>query len=170
MLKGNPSRRPVVVAPTETLAPDVAKAPKHLSAAGRNIWDRLAPDLVRAKILRVTDRELFALLVDALEDFYSATSLLKKQGLSYVSSSPHTPEMRRLNPLYLIKDRSRREAIRIMNMCGMSPVSRTAVFAHLAREAGGQVHDALPANAAPPEEAGLFDDADDMIKPVGALN
>lgn len=167
-LKGNPSHRPLAVAPTDLLGP--MAAPKHLTAADKKIWNRIAPDLVRAKILRETDRELFALLVDALRDFYEATKHIKANGLTYESSSPHTARMLRINPVYLVKDRSRREAIRIMQMCGMSPVSRTAVFAHLAREAGGQVRDELPANAAPPEEQGLFEEGEDDMRPVGALN
>lgn len=168
-LKGNPSKRPLAVAPADVLGP--MAAPKHLGSEERKIWNRIAPDLIRAKILRETDRELFALLVDALHDFYQATKQLKAEGLSYESTSPHSPMMRRLNPVYLIKDRSRREAIRIMTMCGMSPVSRTAIFAHLARQAGGPVTDELPGDAKPAEEQRLFeDDGEDQMSPVGALN
>ncbi|MEQ8251566.1 MAG: phage terminase small subunit P27 family [Oceanibaculum nanhaiense] len=136
--KGNPGRRSHARTP-DTLAPAKLTAPKELTKAAKEIWDRTAAPLARINFLRETDRAAFARYCHHLAEWWVLTRQLRKDGLTYVTTSNHGT-MKRLNPDFVARQRIEDRLETLEDRFGLTPAARQQILQRLA--------------AAPPPAAG----------------
>lgn len=153
--QGNPGRRRVVRPAHETPALSLSP-PKDLPAAAKRVWQALAPELIRMKLLRLTDVGAFSRYCEHLARWAELTKQLRKDGETYVTESAHGT-MRRICPEFQVRDRleSRLEALE--DRFGLTPSSRQQVLRQLSivipQQQGGDLLDRAAApveNQAPP--------------------
>lgn len=134
--RGNPGRRkrrtafadavPVLAAEGPEAAP-----PPQLSEPARQVWQALAPELARLKLLRTTDGQAFARYCDTLARYWEVTRELDKLGDTYVSKSQHGT-LHRLRPQFIVQDRLARRLIDLEDRFGLSPAARQRILLQLA--------------------------------------
>ena len=154
---GNPSRRkrPVVAGLGEA-----GEAPKQLDALAKRVWEHLAPELVRMKLLRATDAQGFARYCEAVVRYWSVTERLGTAGETYETDSAHG-KMQRVNPLFIVQDRLAKRLVDLEDRFGLSPRARQQIFLSLAATTAPQ----LPFEKKPEETA----PAPEAESPVGFL-
>src|SRR5690606_3619285 len=123
----------------DTLAPAKLTAPKELTKAAKEIWDRTAAPLARINFLRETDRAAFARYCHHLAEWWTLTRQLRKDGLTYVTTSNHGT-MKRLNPDFVARQRIEDRLETLEDRFGLTPAARQQILQRLA--------------AAPPPAAG----------------
>lgn len=130
--KGNPGRRKIVTTPDA--APQMGnRPPEELWAAGKRIWNQLAPDLMALKFLRSTDRPAFTRYCEHLAKWWELTRDLRKEGETYMSKSEHNPDgMMRVNPKFLIRERIEKRLEALEDRFGLSPAARQQILQRLA--------------------------------------
>ncbi len=127
--QGNPGHRPL-----STAAHDVpglkASAPKGLPVAARRIWEELAPELGRMKLLRSTDFGAFSRYCEHLARWVALTKDLRKKGETYVTESAHGT-MERVRPAFLVRDRLESRLESLEDRFGLSPSARQQLLQRL---------------------------------------
>lgn len=165
--KGNPGKRRVGAAP-DTLEPLGLKPPRELDAAGRAMWNAMAPELDRNKFMRATDRQAFARYCDTLARYWEASSKLrkggKKTGVVYETTSAHG-SLLRLNPWFHVQERLSRRLTELEDRFGLNPMARQQILLRLA-SAGPQGQ--LPLGS-PDEPAADGQQVDPRQSPIGIL-
>jgi P27 family predicted phage terminase small subunit len=167
--QGNPGRRPIHHAPD---LPGLSlQPPKDLPAAARRIWEALAPELSRLKLLRATDLGAFARYCEHLARWAELTKALRKSGETYVTQSAHGT-MRRIDPNFMVRDRIEGRLHELEDRFGLTPMARQQLLQKLAiaplpqtpagndlfgTQPEGEAPDAPPAPATlPPSPVGLL--------------
>jgi P27 family predicted phage terminase small subunit len=74
VLRGDRESRINRKAPTPTA--ETVRPPIALSSGAREVWDRLAPDLVEKKVLTAWDADLFVVFCEATARFYECSKHL----------------------------------------------------------------------------------------------
>lgn len=154
--KGNPGRRALPSPQDEReqalAAGGVGVAPPDwLSAGGREIWSRLAPKLMKLKLLQQWDVETFARYCHKFALWIEYHKKMSTEGYSYQVSTNHG-EWVRLHPLFNAADRLDRTLQADEQKFGLNPADRQRIIAGAA------------ALASPPP-GDLF--ANDQMRPAG---
>lgn len=126
--KHGPEKAPGI-APIEQLRGAGETPPDWLLGLARKIWTEIVPALSRSRLMRETDRMEVAVYCQDAADFISASLQLRHEGRTYQTSSPHTEDMRRLNPLVLVADRASRRLMARASTLGLNAMSRTQLLA-----------------------------------------
>jgi P27 family predicted phage terminase small subunit len=125
-LAGNPGQRPVPAADIEPTGP-LGPPPDHLDAEGRQVWDTLGPELVKATGAGNLDRLLFAGLCSAWSHHVHAERSVQRHGRvieirdanGVVKSAGPSPDFRvSLQALDVVK--------RMVSDFGLSPGARAS--------------------------------------------
>ena len=161
--KGNPGKRPISASSTE--ATDLKRiAPKELSTAARKIWDQLAPELVRLRFLKESDRAAFSRYCEYFSRWWELTAILAKEGDSYWTESLHG-KMQRINPNFQIRDRLEQRLQSLEDRMGLNPAARQQIMQRLAALPAGGLFDRATTNG----EGEQLSSAVAIPSPVGAL-
>lgn len=170
--QGNPGHRPL-----STAAHDVpglkASAPKGLPVAARRIWEELAPELARMKLLRSTDFGAFSRYCEHLARWGALTKDLRKNGETYTSKSAHG-ELERVRPAFLVRDRLESRLESLEDRFGLSPSARQQLLQRLSMapplpQQPGLFGDDAAQQSAPSPDAPSIPPAP-AASPVGLLN
>lgn len=129
--KGNPSRRPVRTASLAELPALGAEAPVELGEAAQAIWEKIAPELARMKLLRETDAGAFARYCDLLARYWAISGSLAHGEETYETDSAHGKMLRtrpELTQMILLA----RRLEGLEDRFGLSPAARQAILMRLA--------------------------------------
>lgn len=164
VLRGNPGKRkpqveappllvrvPVRVEPLER-AP---RCPTRMPAEGRECWQALAPELVRARILTALDVTLFEGLCVAYARARQADAIIEREGTTQTTASGYVAA----HPAVAMSRQSWTWVRELAAAFGLSPVSRARVTAEPStREADADAAFLFGGTASPPtpptDEAG----------------
>lgn len=94
------------------------EAPRHLTEVEASIWREMA--IVYAADIKESDRELFALLVDATVTYRDAKKRVRDVGL-LVNTKAGNPIQ---NPYYALMRDARESSLYILQQLGLTPLSR----------------------------------------------
>ena len=127
LVKGNPGKRAL---PKSEPKPDVGAParPEWLSESAAEVWDRLAPELVRLKVLTVADEIALALLCDAYAEFIAARQAVGGQAV-YETETMQGTLMKRSHPAVAQASDAWRRVLAAASEFGLSPASRSKVTA-----------------------------------------
>ena len=126
--KGNPGRRPVGSDPVDTSQTGGVAPPVWLKGEGLKVWNRLAPNVARLKLLTPVDAESFARYCRNLSRWLKMQDVLDKEGETYESESAHG-KLKRAHPAFLIGDRLARLLESQEAVFGLNPAERQRIFA-----------------------------------------
>ena len=137
--KGNPGRRPIGDDPVivqlqegetaeRALRVISVSPPKSLKGEALQIWKRLAPQLVRLKLLVPIDAETFGRYCRNFARWEKMQRILDSEGETYESVSQHGT-LKRAHPAYLIADRLERQLLAAEANFGLNPAERQRIFA-----------------------------------------
>jgi P27 family predicted phage terminase small subunit len=167
--KGNPGRRPIVpegVAPG--LSDDVlSSAPDWLSATGREVWNRIAPDLVQMRLLSRPDVPTFGRYCEWFAHWLTANAALNAGSLVVTTTSEHV-EMDRLNKNLQAALLIEKRLVDIEDRFGLNPANRQRIFAQ--RAAGGANAGTASLPFDKPSEAAAMPSPPSRESPIGLLN
>jgi len=133
--RGNPGRRPMGKVDVEVVATARMQPPAMLKGAAATVWKNLAPDLIKANILRVSDVGAFARYCQAFADYWRITKRIAKRPLVYESESKHGT-LRRIEPLFMIQERLSRRLESIEDRFGLNPAARQQLMMRMAGAQG----------------------------------
>lgn len=120
-----PTATPVEYTAIEKLPPP----PPDLSTDMQMVWNTLAGELMRAKILKAVDMMTFEILVRAIGDYRAAVENLDGKPMVVVSKGRPVA-----NPYVKIKQKSAEMIVKLCAHFGFSPLWRTRLL-QLEREA-----------------------------------
>ncbi len=127
--KGNPGRRPIGADPVASGAATGGVAPPAwLKKDALKVWERLAPNVARLKLLTPVDAESFARYCKNLSRWLKMQDVLDKEGETYESESAHG-KLKRAHPAFLIGDRLARLLETQEAVFGLNPAERQRIFA-----------------------------------------
>lgn len=127
--KGNPGKRRIGADPVADLAATGGVAPPEwLKKDGLRVWNRLAPNVTRLKLLTPVDAESFARYCRNLARWLKMQEVLDKDGEVYESESAHG-KLKRAHPAFLIADRLGRLLEAQESSFGLNPAERQRIFA-----------------------------------------
>jgi P27 family predicted phage terminase small subunit len=128
--KGNPGKRRVGADPVQPLANAAGGVlpPVWLKKGGLKVWQRLAPNVARLKLLTPVDAESFARYCRNLDRWLRMQEILDNEGETYESESTHG-KLKRVNPAFLIGDRTARLLETQEALFGLNPAERQRIFA-----------------------------------------
>lgn len=128
--KGNPGRRPAAPKGDQagelTLPPVKSAAPRHLKGKPLEIWNRIAPDLVRMNLLRETDHNALAVYCETVAAYRAATNKLKNTSKVYWTKSNHGM-LQRINPWFVVQQRLVKAMLDYEDRFGLSPAMRQRI-------------------------------------------
>lgn len=123
------SRRPVGADPKVDHSQTGGVAPPvWLKRDGLKVWNRLAPNVARLKLLTPVDAESFARYCRNLARWLKMQDVLDKEGAVYESESAHG-KLKRAHPAFLIGDRLARLLEQQEAVFGLNPAERQRIFA-----------------------------------------
>ena len=125
LIEGNPSRRPFNKNEPKP-APVIPKCPRHLNAAAKVEWKRIAKTLHKLGLLTEIDGGQLALYCQAWGRWVEAEAALKKNGT--VIKSPKTGWQVK-SPYLMVANKAMEQMQRALSEFGMSPASRARVQA-----------------------------------------
>lgn len=129
VLEGNPGRRPLPVNEPKP-APIAPRCPAWLSKEAKKEWRRIAPLLMRLKLLTQVDMSTLAAYCHSYAQLIAAEAYLSKHGLGY--AIPHLNEEGKLVgmrtgewPQVRTARKCKEEIATFSAMFGLSPVDRS---------------------------------------------
>lgn len=129
-LCGSRTRKKAVAAPVEAPpavpvpASDVPLPPAWLTDdIATSEWVRLAPDLMKMRVLTPMDSVNLAMLCQATAAYVKAQQVIAEKGATYTTTSKHG-EMDRVRPEVKIAAESEKTILRITKEFGLAPLSR----------------------------------------------
>ena len=125
LIEGNPSRRPFNKNEPKP-APVIPKCPRHLNAAAKVEWKKIAKTLHKLGLLTEIDGGQLALYCQAWGRWVEAEEALKKHGT--VVESPKTGWQVK-SPYLMVANKAMEQMQRALSEFGMSPASRARVQA-----------------------------------------
>ena len=126
--KGNPGKRRMAADTAATLAVAGVAPPAWLKSGGLNVWNRLAPNVARLKLLTPVDAESFGRYCRNLDRWLKMQDILDVEGETYESESNHG-KLKRAHPAFLIGDRLARLLESQESVFGLNPAERQRIFA-----------------------------------------
>lgn len=131
-------------------------------------WRAIVPQLSRLKLMRTTDREGMVRYCLRLADWYRVRAELDRPleeggGEVYETETRHG-NMRRINPLFMVRERLEKGLIEYEDRFGLNPVARQRILQAMAAS-----QPALPLDAPPAPAEGAGEPAAAQPSPVGAL-
>lgn len=128
--KGNPGKRRIGADPSTTAgsAAGGVLPPVWLKEGGLKVWQRLAPNVARLKLLTPVDAESFARYCRNLDRWLRMQDILDTEGETYESESAHG-KLKRAHPAFLIGDRLARLLEAQESVFGLNPAERQRIFA-----------------------------------------
>lgn len=127
--KGNPGKRRAAPDAAVTLAATSGVAPPDwLKGEALKVWNRLAPNVARLKLLTPVDAEAFGRYCRNLARWLRMQDLLDQEGETYESESQHG-KLKRAHPAFLIGDRLARLLEAQEAVFGLNPAERQRIFA-----------------------------------------
>jgi P27 family predicted phage terminase small subunit len=121
---GNPGhRKPNKSEPV--LAPSLPQPPEHLTEAAVEEWNRVAPELYKARVLTDADRMGLAAYCQAYADWVNARGEIEISGYVITTEKGNVIQ----SPWVGIANRAMANFMRIAAEFGMTPSSRTRVSA-----------------------------------------
>lgn len=166
-LKGNPGKRRKAAALPPAQAGTIAP-PAKLTGASRDVWERLAPELVRMNFLRQTDAQAFARWCDAVVRYWKVSEELRKTGETYTSTSAHG-ELQRINPLFVVEERLAKRLESLEDRFGLNPAARQTIMLRLS-QTQPQLPLALPKGEGAGEAAEAAREMEVAPSPIGILS
>lgn len=122
-LRGNPGRRPLPVNEPEPSGLEEVDPPAHLSTEAKREWRRLAPELIRLRLLTVADFAAFTGYCSAWSDFIEADRVLRRDGI--VTKGKEGQPVR--SPWFLVKARAIDQLIKFGDRFGFTPSARASL-------------------------------------------
>ncbi len=128
-LKGNPGKRPLN---KHEPKPDIVLpyCPEFLDKDARKEWDRLAPILLRMKVLTEADYIALASLCQAYSTMVKAQVQLNKTGILFKTPSGYIQQ----SPLISIVNNCTEKIVTLCREFGLTPSARTRVQAAATEE------------------------------------
>lgn len=122
LVAGNPGKKPL---PKNEAKPkiELPTQPRHLSAAAREEWDRLAPVLMRLGLLTRLDRAAFAAYCQAWGRYVEAEEMLSKASALAFTASGYPI----INPWATISKQAVEQMTRLLGEFGLTPAARTRI-------------------------------------------
>jgi P27 family predicted phage terminase small subunit len=132
LVEGNRGKR---AAPSQEPDPDYLAdltAPSHLTPAARDVWDQLAPQLRRSRLLTVVDVPMLEAGCEAIAQFRHATRKAAEQpvyGKVVASDADGQPRERaeQINPWLIVQSMAFKQSMAVLREFGMSPAARARV-------------------------------------------
>ncbi len=116
------------VAPSDVNVRSGIAPPAWLSPDARAHWERLAPDLVAAKLLGSPDVIAFGRYCTNLARWLALIVEIGRDGETYVTESEHGT-MRRIDPRVTVAFRLEQLLLAIEDRFGLNPAERQRIFA-----------------------------------------
>lgn len=174
--KGNPGRRPVQDTPEESEAdtageaeaqPVESSAPAFLEGKPRELWDLIAPDLIRLRFVKATDFNAFARYCVNLTLYADVQRKVQDGDLEYETESRHG-KMRRETPSFRAMLRLDKVLTEAEDRFGLNPVARQQLLLRMASTPAGLPLD--NPNAPKGDDDPAAKDAPEMpASPIGLL-
>lgn len=111
---------------------EVPEAPDFLDDLARDVWDELAPELVKKGRLELLFKYQFGSYCAAVSNFISATNTLALEGLFYETGKGRNGNQRRKHPALTLQETAMASMRRDSALFGLSPVDAARL------EGGGQ--------------------------------
>lgn len=127
---------------------------KHRVA--RALWAKLHADLGAARFLARTDFAALGRYCQYLSEWIAFTRVLEKEGMTYVTSSPHVENMVRPRPEVRFRKECEANLQSLENVLGLNPRFRFALTTALLSQQAGLAPppvDELPLNSPAPASA-----------------
>ncbi|AUR04256.1 putative phage terminase, small subunit, P27 family [Phaeobacter inhibens] len=101
---------------------EIPFAPDFLDDLGRQVWDELAPELVKKGRLELLYKYQFGSYCSAVSNFIQATNTLALEGLFYETGKGRNGNQRRKHPALALQDTAAASMRRDSALFGLSPV------------------------------------------------
>lgn len=122
---GNPGRRKLKKnEPTPEAG--IPRCPANLSTTAKRIWRRIAPELEKMGVLKLSDGLALEMLCDAYAEYRDARDIVEKNEPTYVSLTKNGL-MHRTRPEVAIASDAYRRVKTMMTEFGLTPSSRSRV-------------------------------------------
>jgi P27 family predicted phage terminase small subunit len=122
--EGNPGKRELNKAEPK-LKPMLVDPPKHLTAAARDEWQRVAPDLFAAGVLTIADRAALAAYCQAWADWVKARGEIDVNGMMMTTPNGYQQQ----SPWVSIANKALDKMMRFASEFGLTPASRARIHA-----------------------------------------
>jgi P27 family predicted phage terminase small subunit len=123
LLRGNPGKRALNKREPKPSI-ELPHCPDYLDEGARREWDRLAPILVRMKVLTEADYIALASLCQAYSTMAKAQTQLNKTGILFKTPSGYIQQ----SPLIGIVNNCTHKIVTLCREFGLTPSSRTRVY------------------------------------------
>lgn len=101
--------------------------PEDLSADEREIWTRLVPRLIGARVMTAADRDSAVLAVQALADYHRMRAIVVRDGETYETETANGGRVIRAHPAVAMVADAWRRAEAALSKFGLDPASRTKI-------------------------------------------
>lgn len=158
------------VAATEVVPDGKGHPPAWLKGGARELWNKLAPVMRSAHLLRATDEQAFARYCRNFDRWVKLRDQLDKRGYTYDAETTTGGKLRRADPNFLIADRLERQLLATEDRFGLNPAERQRLVAARANAPGGDLFDAPAAARADDPAVAPAAPTEPVDAPVGFLN
>lgn len=142
--------------------------PKSVKGFALELWNKLAPTLILAKLLTAADVQAFARYCRLSARWEVAEKTIDDEGLTYESESAHG-KLKRAHPAAMLSMRYSRELLSLETQFGLLPAERQRIMANRAQT--GVSGDLFAAAAAKPQDdTPPAPGPSAPVSPVGLLN
>jgi P27 family predicted phage terminase small subunit len=164
-----PVRSTRKTAPAEAAAVTVGgvSPPASVKGFALELWNKLAPTLVMAKLLSAPDVQAFARYCRLSARWEDAERTIDTEGLTYESESAHG-KLKRAHPAAMLSMRYSRELLTLETQFGLLPAERQRIMANRAQT--GVSGDLFAPAPNPKADAPPAPTPQPASSPVGLLN
>ena len=154
--KGDPGKRAKKTVSKDELPVSKGDAPAHLRAEAKRVWNKVAPGLRSAHLLRETDEPTLEICADMMADYWIFGERIRNDGyvqrVTTYQNTDNPVTVMRAHPLIARRDAIAKTLKDYIDRLGLSPIARTQLIAALAFR---------PAMAAVPQQGDIEDGASD---------
>ncbi len=79
--------------------------PRELTKHGKAVWNMVAPQLLKSKLLHPTDRISLTRYCDTVAEYWRVTRELREKDYTYEAEKVGSGKMLRFNPLFMVQAR-----------------------------------------------------------------
>jgi P27 family predicted phage terminase small subunit len=130
--KGDTSHRPEKPRASDATAP-IIDAPHWLTDdMALKAWNQLCSDMAASSLLKRADTNILGRYCTYMAEWVTLDQKLRKLGdVVYETDTKHG-KMQRIHPLFLARDRTESNLVKMEDSLGLTPRARIAILAHLA--------------------------------------